>query len=364
MRVTPSSAFLSSCSSTSAVAALAAASSLGHLSAPLHLPSSPPLPRTPRTCAHPPPDTRAPVCPAGEPTSPHCAPPPSADGLRRRVPGSPPRSPARAHLTPYRPRPPRRAPGRHREGAPLPPPLPLRRVLAVPQCVTLPSCSPSTPFLPPSPAPPRYLPGVLLCFGGALSEAGLHHVALVSPDGDYVVERASFAVLCVPVPLADLSPAALGTIRTLLTSPPVHRRPLPRHLPLPHHRPPPSLSPRRRPPLPGSPPPWSFDPFPLFLPADVYRSPPLSHVLDSTPVDEGRLPLDPTSRPLVSPPASPPPSPPRLAPPPPARPPPFQLPSPSSPPSYRPAWPRGAWTPPSPESSATSPTWSPPRSAT
>jgi hypothetical protein len=62
---------------------------------------------------------------------------------------------------------------------------------------------------------------VLVCLGGHLTVSGLHHVALISPCGDHVLEHASTDALRIPVSQEDLTPEALSTLRALLASPPL-----------------------------------------------------------------------------------------------------------------------------------------------
>ena len=139
-------------------------------------------------------------------------------------------------------------------------------------------------------APPTYrVAGVLLCLGGRPTETGLHHVCLVSPEGDHRLEHVSTSALRTPVPLDGLTGPALATVQALLESPPVCKN-APRHR---HHtprRPVPPFPPLRVPRLcAGSH--LHFPPFPLTLPPDVYRAPPLSVVLASTPASDPVLPV-------------------------------------------------------------------------
>ena len=67
-------------------------------------------------------------------------------------------------------------------------------------------------------------PGVLVCFGAPLTAGGHHHVAIISPDGDYVCEHASSNALRHSLLPSDLSPSALITYHNLLASPPAFGR--------------------------------------------------------------------------------------------------------------------------------------------
>ena len=145
-----------------------------------------------------------------------------------------------------------------------------------------------------------------MCFGGPRTVSGLHHVALISPCGDYLLEHASTSALRIPVPQDALTLPALSTLRSLLSSPPLCCYPprvvVPSRLPTP-------AAPSRRPPrATPAPPPWYFDKFPLALPSSVYHPPPVSSVLASTPSDELTLPLSPDAHALVRPTLLPPPA--------------------------------------------------------
>ena len=63
------------------------------------------------------------------------------------------------------------------------------------------------------------VPGVLLCLCGPMTDGGLHHVAIISPDGYYRLEHASFSVLQTPFAHAELSDAASATVHRLLECP-------------------------------------------------------------------------------------------------------------------------------------------------
>ena len=139
--------------------------------------------------------------------------------------------------------------------------------------------------------------GVLLCLCGPMTDGGLHHVAVISPDGYYRLEHASYAALQTPFARADLTGAASATVDRLLECPeyccasraPTQRPPS--RIPPPRFRLTPSSLPRLS---------AYFPPFPLSLPADVYRAPTLTAVLAATPMDEMRMWLVPGARPLVS----------------------------------------------------------------
>ena len=59
------------------------------------------------------------------------------------------------------------------------------------------------------------VPGALLCLCGPMTDGGLHHVAIISPDGYYRLEHASFSVLQTPFAHAELSDAASATVTRL-----------------------------------------------------------------------------------------------------------------------------------------------------
>ena len=63
------------------------------------------------------------------------------------------------------------------------------------------------------------VPGVLLCLCGPMTDGGLHRVAIISPDGYYRLEHASFSVLQTPFAHAELSDAASATVHRLLECP-------------------------------------------------------------------------------------------------------------------------------------------------
>ena len=52
-----------------------------------------------------------------------------------------------------------------------------------------------------------------------MTDGGLHHVAVISPDGYYRLDHASFSVLQTPFADADLSDAARATVVRLLECP-------------------------------------------------------------------------------------------------------------------------------------------------
>ena len=134
--------------------------------------------------------------------------------------------------------------------------------------------------LPPSDPPPSHhphcpAPGVVFCLGGRLTQQGLHHVCLVSPAGDFVMDHLSMVGLK-PFAHQQLTAPALATISSFHDLPPA---------PCCYAR-----RPRRPPPLPSStprvprPPPYSerrllFPPFDVRLPPGIYRAPPLSTIL-------------------------------------------------------------------------------------
>ena len=145
---------------------------------------------------------------------------------------------------------------------------------------------------------------MLLCLGRAPNQAqnktglarrhtGLHHACIVTPHGDYCIEPASTAAFRQPAAYEELTPAAHTTILHLLQSPPVE----------PATPPPPTAASDPRPASPrpsteadarGLPPTphhqSRFPTFPLTLPPDVYRAPPLSAVIAATPSSDIVLP--------------------------------------------------------------------------
>ena len=171
-----------------------------------------------------------------------------------------------------------------------------------------PSREPSPFLLPhwPSPAHPRASrpahPGtVLVCLGGPRSAAGHLHAVFIAANGDFLMEHVSAQALQVPLTPSDLSSEAFATYTSVLASPP----------PCCRFGPAAAVPPPRPPRLPSEArPAWHFYPFPLPLPPDVYRAPPLSEILA---IPGPVLYLKSDARPLVPPPpsfATPPPPPP------------------------------------------------------
>ena len=144
--------------------------------------------------------------------------------------------------------------------------------------------------------------GAMLILGGPPTAGGAHHACVISPEGDFLLEHVSAGVCQTYFPVSSLTPAALETVLHLLETPPyccskkrlhsTHRGTiglgtLPR-------RPPADATPHV--PLLGV---NFFPPFPVVLPRDAYRAPPLSAVLEATPASEKMLFLQPDAKPLV-----------------------------------------------------------------
>ena len=174
------------------------------------------------------------------------------------------------------------------------------RPLTVPYHITSLSL-PSVPFFtfPSSCLASDVSPGALLILGGPPTSSGAHHACIISPEGDYLLEHVTTSVCHTQFPVASLTPAALDTLLHLLETPPYCCSKKRLHS---AYR---GLDPSPRPtPVITSPAVFirgttSFPSFPVSLPPDVYRAPPLSSVLEATPASEKTLFLQPDAKPLV-----------------------------------------------------------------
>ena len=143
----------------------------------------------------------------------------------------------------------------------------------------------SIPMIAPAPHQPQsscWPTGVAFCLGGRLTQQGLHHVCLVSPAGDHVMDHLS-VVGRKSVTHQQLTAPALATILGFHDSPPVPCCNAPRS-----RRPP---RPVRRAPRPS---PYAgrrlrFPSFPALLPQHTYRAPALSDVVAGTPPTDVEL---------------------------------------------------------------------------